>query len=663
MVAAIAPTAATAQQAEDDDRGGDHLVVVRQTPWVSPGGTFAIRLRVEDPPRDAQLRVGLHGRVRTRSEFNRSLEGRGLRARLGPRQDADLADLEQLAGGVIERRIPTGSLTGEEPIVTLGPDAEGVYPVLIELLDGDGDPVDRIVTHLVRLPDPNPNEHPLGAVIVVPLHAPPSHVGPGDIDVGTLAPLQVTVEALLARPGIPVTVLPTPEAVGGAAASDPAARERLVTATEGRPVLAETWVRLRADAWSAGGLGRELAAQRRAGRAAVANVLGRQPTDDVAVLPDDGGVDTVAAAVAGGAEVVIVPQSDLTPLDGTRFPLTVTRPFLVPADDGDDPDLVTALLADTDLRRHHGATNNPVLAAHHLLADLAVLALDAPVSPRVAVAVLDDDAAIDRAFLGTILAALDHPERAGAAPLVVATTVDEAVATVAPLGAAGGVDRDDPLVRSFVDDLDPPVGVAALRDDLRAAAADLGSYRSVFGADDDLGGDVEELNLTAAAASLSARERRALLTAGLQRLRAELAAIRPPPRQRVTLTAREGQVQLVLTKLTDRPAEVTVELRGDRLEFPDHPDGRLLVALDGETTRVDLDVRARSSGDAPLDLRLTTPDGRIELGRARVTVRTTAVSGVGVVLMGAALLFLIVWWTRTILRERGVARRHPAHAR
>jgi hypothetical protein len=41
-------------------------------------------------------------------------------------------------------------------------------------------------------------------------------------------------------------------------------------------------------------------------------------------------------------------------------------------------------------------------------------------------------------------------------------------------------------------------------------------------------------------------------------------------------------------------------------------------------------------------------------------VRTTAFSGVGLVLMGGALAFLAVWWTRTIVREHR-ARRPPAH--
>ena len=55
--------------------------------------------------------------------------------------------------------------------------------------------------------------------------------------------------------------------------------------------------------------------------------------------------------------------------------------------------------------------------------------------------------------------------------------------------------------------------------------------------------------------------------------------------------------------------------------------------------------------------------GQIVLGASRITVRSTAVSGVGLVLMGTAAGFLLVWWSRTIIRERRARHRPPAHAR
>jgi hypothetical protein len=143
---------------------------------------------------------------------------------------------------------------------------------------------------------------------------------------------------------------------------------------------------------------------------------------------------------------------------------------------------------------------------------------------------------------------------------------------------------------------------------------------------------------------------------------ARLSGLQGPERQHVTLTAREGRIQLVLTNETGVPANVALQLQGDRLVLPDAPDGRIELRLTELTTRVDLRVEARSSGDTPLDIRLTSPDGELDLGQSRVTVRTTAVSGVGIVLMGAAAAFLTVWWTKTILRDRRHSRRrHPSH--
>ena len=137
--------------------------------------------------------------------------------------------------------------------------------------------------------------------------------------------------------------------------------------------------------------------------------------------------------------------------------MTLTRPFRVPVDRSDEPDTVAAVMADAALGAHAGSTGDPVLDAHRLLADLAVLALDAPVLTRMAVVVLDDDAATDTAFLGAVLAGLDQPQRVGAAPLVVPRTVDAAVDAVDPASSDGGFveDEDDPddvLVREFVDD-------------------------------------------------------------------------------------------------------------------------------------------------------------------------------------------------------------------
>ena len=89
----------------------------------------------------------------------------------------------------------------------------------------------------------------------------------------------------------------------------------------------------------------------------------------------------------------------------------------------------------------------------------------------------------------------------------------------------------------------------------------------------------------------------------------------------------------------------------DKLTFPD--GDTVIVHLPASTvTSLDVDVRARSSGTFPLRMVITSPDEIVVVSRARFTVRSTAVSGVGLVLSVGAGLFLALWWASHFRRVR-----------
>ncbi len=396
---------------------------------------------------------------------------------------------------------------------------------------------------------------------------------------------------------------------------------------------------------------------------------------------------SVAAATTDlGADAVIVDDRDLEPLDTGDFPITLTRPFRLAIDD--DGDTVEALAADGTLAIHQEETDDPVLAAHHTLADLAVLALDDPAEQRVAVLRLDTDAASDADYLAALLNGLEPPVAPPAttattttttpadpaatttttappppptapAPLVVAETLDSAFATVDPAGADGGADPEDPLVRSLLD-LGPAPSIGTLPAQLREADADLLSYRTVFGPADPVAESVEVVVLTAASGDLAAEERRAMLASSRATLDRELSGITGPPNQRVTLTDRTGVVQLVFGNATGRPADVTLRVRSDRIELPDYPDGVVPVHLaeaddPPRSPRPGPDLRRRPARPAPHQ------PGRPHRARAvadhRADDRRVAASAL--LLMGdGGRLPRRSGGRRTIVRERR-ARRHP----
>jgi hypothetical protein len=55
---------------------------------------------------------------------------------------------------------------------------------------------------------------------------------------------------------------------------------------------------------------------------------------------------------------------------------------------------------------------------------------------------------------------------------------------------------------------------------------------------------------------------------------------------------------------------------------------------------------------SPVTIQVTSPDGGLLVTSSRVTVRSTAVSGIGYVLSVGAGLFLVIWWFRHWRRAR-----------
>ena len=111
---------------------------------------------------------------------------------------------------------------------------------------------------------------------------------------------------------------------------------------------------------------------------------------------------------------------------------------------------------------------------------------------------------------------------------------------------------------------------------------------------------------------------------------------------------------------------VVVTVRSDKLEFPEaggsHPQNEITRKLDlvrrNETDR--FAVQTRASGAFPLLVTLQSPDGSLVVSHTQITVRSTAASGVGLLLSAAAGLFLLIWWGRHFLNGRRAGKLVPA---
>jgi hypothetical protein len=124
-------------------------------------------------------------------------------------------------------------------------------------------------------------------------------------------------------------------------------------------------------------------------------------------------------------------------------------------------------------------------------------------------------------------------------------------------------------------------------------------------------------------------------------------------------------VPITLRNNADIPLTVVVRLSSSKLLFP---DGDQTVELPPNAFKeVRIAIEARSNGDFPVTLNVLTPLGKVAItDPVALTASIKALSGVGILLTGAALLILLTWWVRHFRRNRRgrhaaeAANRHPA---
>lgn len=628
------------------------VTLVEQTPWTEPDGEFRVRVRVEDlavPLADqVELALTVHGRVTFRSTFAATVAGEQLGSAVTV-VTRPWADLDPDGNGVAEVRVDIGP--GGTDLGAAG----GVHPVTVDLRQpGSGEFLTRMVTHLVVVPGEGDDSPPLLAALTLPFRAPPSLAPDGTTEMaaGTEAALGVLADALDTHRGVPLTLAPTPEtvdALAGGTDSQVAVLDTLRGALEDRQVLGRTYVDLDLPAWVAAGLAPEAGAELTRGTDVVADQLPVRPDARTWIAGPTMSTDALGALRELGVDQVVVPEEALEPLDEAVFNRTLTSPFTVR---GGTDRTQGAVAADAALGAHFTTTTDPVLNAHHLLADLAVLFFDAPGTVRGVAVVAPETWAPDAAFLDALLTGLSSP----AAP-VRAVTLDEVFREVAPATGPGG----ERLERALSPTAEPP-SLAGYADRLRLTRLVLTGYRSMIGPVNPRFDELERRLLVSGSEALGPGQRDEYVDAVLAAIDEATGAIQVPGDRTITITARQGRLPLTFRNEAGYPVQVSVVLDSDnKLEFPDGESFPL--ELPEGTTRLEVLVRARTSGTSRVEVRLASPDGLLELGQTDLTVRSTAVSGVGLVLSAGALTFLLVWWarhwhtTRRRRREDGLAAR------
>ena len=657
--AVAAPLDEPADAHADAVPGPTGVAFLDQTDWLEEGEVFDLWVEVGDDvaPEDA-LVVDLHAPVTSRSQFQATLRGDLLRNRLAE-YVVPIGELTTGPGRTRRLRLtPEPSDAPGARLLRALPRA-GVYPMVVGLRpdDADVEPPAPFVTYLVATPSTGTT--PLRVAVLQPVASNVALQVDGTVELppDELDRLAALAEVLARSADTPMTLKLRPETIealrlmadgldvsdesgpGGEQARDVLAE--LEAAAESRQVVSAPFVDVTVDALEATGLGDELAVQRRRGDDALRDALGITPAPGTWVAEEGLGPAALARLEDLGVERLVVPDEAL---DVVQLRLTLTRPFSVTAGGRISSLEVTA--AEPALAAHH-LLDDPVLGAQQLLADLAVLQGDepGPLRPRGVVVAPPPGVRTDPAFLAELL------DGVADSPILEPVTLDSYFEAVPAEGEPG-----EALVRTLA-----PSGGR-----LSISAGDVADARGRLDAFAGLvegGAAPESLSdqiLVAEADGLTPGERRRRLAGVPEEIQRRVGSVSVVDSTTFRLPDSEGTIPLTLVRDGSAPLSVRVVLESDKLEFEDADGGgagrvSYDVELASENTPLVVPVQVRSPGTFPLLVTVTSPDGRLELVRAQLTIRSTAFSGVGVALSAGAGLFLLLWWARhwrTVRRAR-----------
>ena len=650
-VAAIVALTAAAPNAVADTPASGSVVVENQTTWVLPptstsSSTMVLTLAPSGSA-DA-VDVAVFPRLIARSTLEADLTTPPTTGALGDPGPIAFSclgtnPLRLVLTASASTSPGPGPCSGQAPptvaLSCSGTSCAGVYPVTLTALHGTT-VLSRTTTFLTVAARQGVN--PMRVALVLPFGLPGNA---GQLSATRASALATTLAVAEHSPRVPLTLAPEPALVAalGPDQQGQAIRAELRASLRSpvHQLLSTTYVPIDPGSLLAANLRPEITHQRAAGTAALAAAGLAASVPTTYVEDKTGFLPSAAGIVAGGGRAVLVDSAALSPNPDLTF--SWWQPFELQDPSGSQ---VPAVAIDDQLSAYSAASQRtPVLAAAQLLGDLAFCYFEAPglPSPRGLVVLPQPDWMPDPNFLATTLHGL------ATNPVLDAVTLAGYSAQVA-IGANGA-----PSVRSGTISTQASLTptVAAAISEARSQLQSLGG--TLVGAPSrlaTLNGELlrsESLRFSPAEAKVALLRYEAAVTPTLRSVML--------PADPITLTSSRGTLPITVESSAQVPLRVVVRLRSPRLQFPE--GASTVLWLRQPTTTVRIEVAAETTGDLPLSITVTTPDGRVVLTQAAIVVRATATSVVAIVLTVVAVVVLAFWWIRTSRRNR--AARRAAH--
>ena len=119
----------------------------------------------------------------------------------------------------------------------------------------------------------------------------------------------------------------------------------------------------------------------------------------------------------------------------------------------------------------------------------------------------------------------------------------------------------------------------------------------------------------------------------------------------ITLSGRQGAIRIQLRNDSEQSLTVKVRMASAKLELTQPV--RLITLAAGSTTEVEVAAGTRTNGRFPISVRVTTPEGGLEVvPYITITAKVNAIAGFGQLLSISLLLIILAWWWSHWRRSR-----------
>jgi hypothetical protein len=645
--AAVVGTTSIPVPAHGQSTGATTLRLVSQKLVLAPEEPFTTTLAVAGTvPDGTELVVTVSSRLRSpRDDLHALLDGTD---ELGGTVDflsVPVAEVPHDAAGRLSLNAPTVRRSSEDSEGSLRFSTPGLYPVTFELRTPEDDVLASLLSFVDRRDETAPVV-PMSIALVASVTSPPAAQVNGSIAVDEQARTDLTqlVAALQHNPDAPTTVSLPPELLERLSTSSSPEDQQLVqdlaAAVAGHQVLSRPYVTMDPSSSARSGLAPDYTRLLAQGEDALRDLLpGVTPNRSLFLAPpviDDAGLQLLRNL--GTLNVVLPPAPiDADATTDVRLQADPTHTVELSVSDGS---VVRASILERSVLQRIVTTPDPVLAAHYVAVELLALRAQQPDQPGRGVAVrLPDGWPIDAVLLGTLEDLLTQTAELKPVELGTLFATTQAARTFDGTGRLA---------------IPPPGGTAADRTEIAGSIAQrrlaVGQVTSMLQDDDALEPELSSLLDLSLAEDLTAEQRDNFLTAVDDDLGAVTNSIVPMDRRQFTITSRRTTIPISVRTTWPEPLKVKVRLTSPKLRFP---EGDQIITVTEDSPPFRVPVEAKSNGTFRVTATLLTPEGDALLAPPMtITVRSTALSGLGILVTIAAAVVLAAWWLQHLRSKR-----------